>query len=785
MALNALEKPQIPVPATSLVGRQDELARLSALVERPDVRLVTLLGPGGVGKTRLAIQFVREIDPVLTGDVHFVLLANVRDAGAALTEIARSLNVNQASTIPLEDMIANAIGRAPVLLVLDNAEQIATDLTFLSTLLGSCPNLRILVTSRVILRLSGEHVFTVDPLPTASMGESLAPATELFLERARSVRPDLPPTSENVRAIDDICRQIDGLPLAIELAAARTRFLSPAALRDRLCKRLSHLVGGPRDAPERHRTLRATLIWSHDLLGPDERVLFRRLAVFEHGAPWDAVDPVCNASADLGGDVEEVLAALVDHSLVRIVDTPATGPRVRLLNTIREFAREQLELSGELKAMRQAHAAWYADLVIQTPSETWRTGTAELRAWTLRRLPDLHNLSLALEWLAECTDKTPAIRVVNGLVPFWLELGQLRDGSVWTARLIAHIDSAPIDVRAGLYRMSAIMALKDELLDQAHEHASRALELALQVGPPRVIANNQNLLGQIHWRMGDAAEGERLQRAAIATALAISDRLGGALFASQIADALIEAGDLDRAEPLLREAMPVVARERREALPLLQGSLGYLLFRRGNLDEAGDSLALSLDYHRQPPHRLPGVLAGRLFNIAQLAARRSRFSEGARLLAASLALCERIGFTLGLSERAEAEQLARSIAAGSGLEAFERDHEIGRSLPLPTAIDLALDVTKLRRNGSSVTPDGGLDHALTPRERDVLALLVEGKSNPDIAVALFISQRTVTTHLSRLYAKLDVSTRSEAIAVATRRGLVTPPVERPAANGPT
>ncbi|MDQ3656027.1 MAG: LuxR C-terminal-related transcriptional regulator [Chloroflexota bacterium] len=784
MALNALEKPQLPVPSTSLVGRQDELARLTTLLERPDVRLVTLLGPGGVGKTRLAIQFAREIDSGLTGAVYFVLLANARDAGAALTAIARTLGVNQASTIPLEEMIADAIGLDPVLLILDNAEQVAADLIFLTALLGTCPNLRILVTSRVILRLSGEHVFAVDPLPTVSTDERLAPATDLFVERARSVQPDLLLTRENVKAIDDICRQIDGLPLAIELAAARTRFLSPTALRDRLSKRLSHLVGGPRDAPERQRTLRATLTWSHDLLSSDERVLFRRLAVFENGGSYDAVCTVCNASGDLGDDVEEILAALVDHSLVRIVDTPATGPRVRLLNTIRDFAHEQLEVSGELDALRQAHAAWYADLVIRTPPETWRTGTAELRTWTMRSLPDLDNLALALERLVDGTDKVSAIRMVSGLVPFWLELGQLRDGSLWTDRLIAHVDTAPVDVQADFYRVAAIMALTDDTLDIARRHASLALDLALQVGPPRMVANSQNLLGQVYWRMGDATEGERLQRAAIDTVLQTSDPLGGALFAAQIADALIEAGDLDRAEPLLREAMPVVARERPEALPFLQGAMGYLLLQRSDLDGASEHLERSLDYHIQPPHRLPSLLAGRLLTIADLAVRRNAPADAARLLVASLGLCQRIGVTVDQQSREELKRVGMMACAALGTDRLDQEVAAGRALSMPDILGLALAVTRLRSAGEVPDSETGND-LLTPRERDVLALLAEGKSNPDIAGALFISQRTVTTHLSRLYAKLDVSTRSEAIAVATRRGLVTPPAERPTANSLT
>jgi non-specific serine/threonine protein kinase len=539
-------------------------------------------------------------------------------------------------------------------------------------------------------------------------------------------------------------------------------------------------VGGPRDAPERHQTLRATLTWSHDLLSTNERLLFRRLAVFANSGPYDAIDAVCNATGDLGGDVEEILAALIDHSLVRIYDTPTTGPRVRLLHTIREFAHEQLELSGEREAMHQAHAHWYAGMVIRTPSETWRTGTAAMRTWTLRHLPDTDNLSLAIEWLSEREHYETALRMVGGLVPFWLETGQLREGGEWTARLMPHVESAPADVQAIFYRMAAIMLFKDDTLDEANRLATQALALAEGIEQPRLIANCQNLLGQIRWRMGDSGDGERLQRAAIATLKDIDDPLGGALFASQIADSLIEAGDLERAEPLLREAIPVVERERPEAVPLLQGSMGYLAMQRGDLDMASHYLERSLDYHRPPPHRLPGALAGRLLTISELAARRGRFNEAAILMGAGEAICDRIGIAISQRDRDEVDGLLDKIRPDIGQAALDRDLATGRTLAIPDAISLALEITGLRSAASDSGENvaGGPDHDLTPREREVLGLLAEGMSNPAIAEALYISQRTVTTHLSRLYAKLDVSTRSEAIAHAVRMGLVTAQVER-------
>jgi predicted ATPase/DNA-binding CsgD family transcriptional regulator len=771
----AMDNQRIPMPLTSLVGRAEEIARLTSLLMRPDVRLVTLMGPGGVGKTRLALHIANDIDEEVVGDIRLVLLANTTEPEAVLPAIARALGGSQMSTVPLEEQIADAIGLQPMLLILDNAEQIAEHLTFLSDLVGACHNLTVLVTSRVMLRLSAEHVFPVDPLPTRSADiHRLAPATALFIERAQAVHPDLSLTTENLQAIDDICRKVDGLPLAIELAAARTRFLSPVAMRDRLAERLSLLVGGPRDAPERHRTLRATLTWSHDLLNSDERVLFRRLAVCINGVPYDAIEPICNASGDLGDRVEELLASLVDHSLVRIDDRPETGPRVRLLHTIREFAQEHLELSGETEALCRAHALWFANIVIETPAETWRTGTAELRRWTTRHLPDMETFSIVLDRLMEFGYENPALQVTAQLVPFWIEMGQIREAREWTQRVLPYADDAPIHAQAAIYRMAAIVFLDADEVAVALPYAERALELARVIGEPRLIANSQNLLGSLYWQSGDPEKGEHFQRAAIATVNDTGDPLGGALFSAQLADRLIEHGELDRAEPLLTEAAPLISRERPDALPMLHGSMAILSLVRGRLDEAGHYLERGLSYHRPPPHRRPDMLAMLLMVASELAARRDLPEEGTQVLATSMVIAERIGLAMSRSMLADIERIETTLRAQISADRYDDAWKSGRMLSRPDAIDLALSIASIRSAGSMMENGSSAqaDDDLTPREREVLALLVAGKSNAAIAEELFIIPRTVTTHLSRLYTKLEVSTRTEAISAAMCMGLV-------------
>ncbi len=785
MALSALTTQAVPTPTTSMVGRSTELARLLDMVRQPRIRLITMTGPGGVGKTRLALHLITELDQQDDIETCLVLLASATTDEAAVSSITRALGVVQGGLIPPETVIASTIGTRRMLLVLDNVEQLADHLSMIPGVIAACPNLTILATSRVMLRLSAEHVFPIEPLPTTSTDRAHAPATTLFIERALAVRPDLDLSPSTIEAIDSICQRLDGLPLAIELAAARTRFLPPTVLRDRLNDRLQALVGGPRDAPERHRTLRATIAWSYDLLSPSERLMFRRLAVFENGGPLEAVAAVCDAAGDLDEDPEETLSSLVDHSLVRVTSLPSGATRVRMLHTIREFALEQLEASGEIEQINRAFAMWFAMMVIQTPIETWRTGTSTLREWTDRHVPESTNLNKSIAILIHQGEPLLAMQMASSLVTFWVEIGQINEVYKWVAHLMPYADQAEPRVQASFYRMATVLALKDFQLDQAVEYGQLAVNLAIQIGDPRLTANNQNLLGQVYWRMGDAIQAERRQQAAIDIMVEVGDPLGGALFASQIADGLIETRELDRAERLLLDALPIVDRHRPEASPLLQGSLGRLYLLRDDLNQAGEYLRLSLRYHIDPPHRLPTLLATRFLSIAWLAASHGRYRDGLILLGASQALCERAGMVLDENDLADIARLRDRIGPAMPEVEMREAESYGASMlkRMPQLLDIALTITELRVEPSEPAPANGdptdeTSELLTPREREVLQLLAEGNSNAAIAEHLYISQRTVTTHLSRLYAKLEVTTRTEAIAVATRLGLVDPPAER-------
>ena len=788
----ALDNQTVPVPSTTLIGRTRELDQIREALAEPGVRLLTLIGPGGVGKTRLAVQAANEIRTTTSRTVHIVSLATASDEAAVLSAVARELGIYHEAATPSETAVQQrveqrieqrterrieaAIGERAVFLVLDNAEGVVDHLLFVPRLLKACPNVQILVTSQIMLRLSAEHVVPVHPLSTSvEAAEDIPPATALFIERARAVRPDLRLEPEDLRVIDTICQQLDGLPLAIELAAARTRFLTPVALHARLIEALPVLVDGPRDAPERHRTLRATLAWSYSLLDSDERALFRRLSVFENGGPLAAAMAMADTVVGDRERSEALLSNLIDHSLVRITERPGRGPRVHLLQTVKEYARELLATSGDEVIAREAHARWFADLVRNTPTQNWRTGTPELRVGILRFEPDLANFRSALEWMMESHNEVTAVEMTSGLVVFWMELGHAQEGRRWTLRVLPFADQADVNAQITLNRMMALTAANDDATDEAVLHARRSLELAEETGNARMIANCQNDLGILLFQTGDAEAGERMQLEAIRTIQSeAADPLGGALFAATLANELINRGEFDRAEPLLRDAMPLIARYRADALPLFHGTVAYIAISRGQLDEAGERLEQSLEYHRDPPHRLPLTLAERLFQSSDLGSKRAVPAIAARLLGAADLLIAQGGATrLKIcSSQVDPDRVEAELRAMLGDGEFSRETAIGARLTVPAMIALALDVARMR--GATGAPDreAGSPFDLTPRERDVLALLVTGKSNAAIAEELFISQRTVTTHLSRLYAKLGVTTRAEAIALENRQHLI-------------
>ena len=445
----------LPPQRNTLVGRERELEAAKKLLMQDDIRLITLTGPGGTGKTRLAVQLAEDVAEQFAGGVWFAGLASILDSGLVVSAIAQALEVRASGNRPLVEDIKEHLRLSPrALLVLDNFEHVLAAAPVVTELLGASRELKILVTSRAALHLYGEQELQVPPLalpdprslcPVELLSEY--PAVALFVQRARAVKPDFTLGEENAAAVVEICARLDGLPLAIELAAARVKVLTPAAILGRLESRLRLLTGGARDLPERQQTLRRAMDWSHELLTGEEQKLFRRLAVFVGGFTLEAAEAVANAGEDLDLDVFDGVASLVDKSLLQQTGESAGEARFGMLETIREYGLERLAASGEEAATRRAHAAYF--LVMAEDGAPHMAGGAEQAQWLERFFSEHDNIRAALGWLTRTGNADWGLRLALALSQFWLEHAHPTEGREWIAALLKLPGgSAPMRMRA-------------------------------------------------------------------------------------------------------------------------------------------------------------------------------------------------------------------------------------------------------------------------------------------------------------------------------------------------
>ncbi len=441
----------LPTPLTRLIAREQEMLAAHQLLRRADVRLLTLVGPGGTGKTRLGLEVAATLADHFPDGVVFVNLVPLRDPGLLIPTIADALGVREQGGRTALERLKEALRARHVLLVLDNFEQIISAAVLVAELLSACPGLKALVTSRELLRVRGEQAFPVSPLSVpdvryATSGERVSQyaAVQLFIERALAVRPDFAVTNQNAAAVAELCQRLDGLPLAIELAAARSTLFAPEALLARLGSRLKLLTGGSRDLPARQQTLRNTIAWSYDLLTDAEQKLFRRLTAFVGGRSMPAVEAVCAAGGDLDLDVVDGLSSLVDKSL--LLHDVATGePWFLMLETIWEYGLEQLERSGEAEATRRAHAGYYLQLVEQAEPHLWGAGQDQ---WLSRLEQEHDNLRAALAWYTTQDEGVePALRMAGLLWRFWEMRGHWTEGQQWLEQALSRRLQASPSVR--------------------------------------------------------------------------------------------------------------------------------------------------------------------------------------------------------------------------------------------------------------------------------------------------------------------------------------------------
>ena len=681
----------LPTQATPFLGREREVAEVVSLLRSSDARLVTLTGPGGTGKTRLALQVAAELLDAFPDGVFFVPLAALRDPELVPSAIASALGLrDQAGQTPAQ-VVRETLAGKRLLLVLDNVEQVAASAPFVGELLAAAPDLEVLATSRLPLRLRAEHEYPVTPLalPPASgtPPEQLLQyeAVRLFVERAQAVRAGFTLTPDIAPAVAEITRRLDGLPLAIELAAARVRLLPPAALLARLEKRLPLLTGGPRDAPARQQTLRDAIAWSYDLLAADEQVLFRRLSIFAGGFSLEAAEAVANPGAEL--DVLDGLDRLSEHSLLRPGAETDGEPRFAMLETIREYGLEQLAQSGEAEATRRAHTEFFLALVEE--AEPKLTSPEQL-VWLERLETEHDNLLAALSW-AVISDAQVTLRLVWGLAWFWYFRGYLREGRAWLERALA-ASGDPGPLHAGAFAAAGRLARHLGDYGGAIALLERSLELARSFQDRRAEALALHELGALAGLAeGDAAREVALTEASLALWRELGDSWGTARTLNNLGYEAYLQGDLDRAVSLLDEGV-ALARAAGDRLVL-----GYIVDSRGVVAEAQGELERATNLYREAltlaqQVSAPLVEAFALSSLAGMAARQGQPARAARMWGAASALRDAIGTRLPLEEEERFAGPVSAVRELLGEDAFAAAWEEGRAQPLDQVVAEALTV---------------------------------------------------------------------------------------------
>ncbi len=892
----------LPVQFTPFIGREQELTAIQHLLLREEVRLVTLTGPGGTGKTRLGLQAAAELTEHLIDGVFFVNLAPISDPALVVPTIAETLGLREGAEQSLLERLREDLRQKQMVLLLDNFEQVVNAAEQVVELLVACPRLKVLMTSREVLHVRAEHEFAVPPLPLPDskrlpdlVALSHYAAVALFVQRARAIKPDFQLTNANAHAIVEICARLDGLPLAIELAAARVKLLPPQALLARISQRLAVLTGTSRDVPARQQTLRHTIAWSYNLLDATEQRLFRRLSVFVGSCTLEAIEAVCAACRDAAGIVLDGVASLIDKSLLQQTEQEGEEPRLSLLETIREYGLECLGESREAELSQQAHARYY--LALAEKAEPYLRGV-EQPIWLACLEQEQGNLRAALEWLITHAQTELALRLSGALWRFWYIRGHYREGLHWLEAVLElpQVDQPTAaqaksllgagwlasflgDRIAACSRLEESARLFRELADKrslaealaelawlqffsdrgitSRTLLEESIRLAREVGDRWTLAYILHLMGEFMRRQGDYARAYSLleESEALYRKLGETHYLSRAL--NDLVNVVLSRGDVTRAVALAQESLELAQKldnkldtaqalfwlgitktfqgERVQAVVLLKESLalarelgpkpfiaqslqglGSVVLYQGDIVEAatyaeeclmlsrevGDngniSLALSLlgevrrfqgDLLQAKTLLLEGLslasegakyrngIVSNLVGLAKVAEAEGQPERAARLFGTVEPWFDP-KVDMDSMERADYERAVEGVRVQLGEQAFAAARAEGRTMTpeqalaaqgeitLPQALPAAPSST-LPTKPAATYPDG-----LTAREVEVLRLLAQGLTDAQIAGQLVISPRTVNNHLTSIYSKIQVSSRSAATRYAIEHHLV-------------
>jgi predicted ATPase/DNA-binding SARP family transcriptional activator/DNA-binding CsgD family transcriptional regulator len=816
-------KHNLPAPRTSLVGREREMVKVKR--ELAMTRLLTLTGAGGSGKTRLALEVARDLVGAYPDGVWLVELAGLTERTLVPQAVAGASGVLEHPGEPLIDTLVDTLQVRNLLLVVDNCEHLVEDAARLvDVLLVSCPRLRVLATSREALDLPGETSWPVPPLsvPDSRDGPTVGPTVEeleksesarLFLARARNRNPSFAFTPENAQAVVQICRQLEGLPLAIELAAARIGTLSLKQISQRLGSSLELLTRGGRTAVPRQRTLKKTLDWSHNLLSEPERKLFRRLSVFAGGWTLEASEAVASGEDIEEGEVLDLLSELVEKSLVAAEPTAEGGVRYRKLEPVRQYAREKLEESGETEEIQRRHASFF--LALAEEAKTTFPGPEE--AWWLHRLEAEHdNLRAALSWSLGDGSRGLGLQLAAALWWFWSRRGHFGEGARWLEGALGKDDRAEPTARAGaLYGLGFILGEQNDY-GRAQACLEEALALYEELGDRGRVAESLTSLGWMAYWTSGAARAAALYEQSLAVARRSANRRDIPRTLTGLASIVFEEGDYERAQKLWGEAL-AAHREQGEALGAASvlTQMGYTeLARWGNHEQATvlfeEALALGRELeHEQTvadgllclgiaanlqgePEKAKMLLKDSLAiylklemkaelteNVEGLAEAAGALGEGpraARLWGAADEL-RRVSRPWSSTERMLHEPLLAAARSRLDEATWEAAFSEGKAMTLEQAVEYALSKEE-PATPTTQAPDQPTAHAqqpsLTHREEEVAVLVARGFSNRQISTKLGISERTAGNHVARILRKLGLRSRTQIASWATEHRLSTP-----------
>lgn len=639
----------LPARTTPLVDREKEFEALRDLVHRDDVRLITFTGPGGTGKTRLALEVASGLTDNYPAGVFFVSLASVTDATLVAAIIVSTLGIMEKGGQSIENTLKEFLGDKRILLLLDNFEQVIAAAPLAAELLRDCPLLKILVTSRAPLRIGGEHEFPVPPLtlpnpeqlPSMDMLLSY-PAVTLFVQRAQAVRPDFVVDQENARAVAEICMRADGLPLALELAAVWIRIMTPQLMLKRMEKRLGLLTGGARDLPARQRTLRNTIAWSYDLLDPIAKKIFRRTSIFNGGFSLNAAEAVCISSPEVGVDILDILTKLTEASLLRCIGVE-DETRFEMLETIREFAFESLGPSDEMKSLKERFVDFY--LMFAERSERELRGP-EQAAWLTRLELEHENLQTAVRWSLEDHEIDRSLRFCSAMWRSWSIRGHLTEGRMLLTKALGNPSSANHPLRAKvLLGAGALAAMQDDPMADPLLHES--LLLSRKLADEETTAFAMNSLGNVARDQGDFDEAKRLHTESLGIFQKLQDKWGIALVLNNLGVSARNQGDFQEAVKLHEQSLQLfreLGDKRYVARSLI--NLGIIFERKGDYDAARGLLNESLALSRELGEKT-GITESLLF-LGSVTRRLNDYEASHKLFAESLALSLDIGNREGI-----------------------------------------------------------------------------------------------------------------------------------------